>query len=144
MGPHLGEVTLIANVVADPVLIHITPVHRAVGDSLSTSKRFENRAGVSLAAAQVVHLGHAWRLPELEHEACDILRVDIIPYLLSLVTIDLIFPSLDVAFDEITQKTVQLDARVIRSGETPTPQAAGRHIKVAAVFLDHDVGGDFG
>src|SRR5580698_10573544 len=33
---------------------------------------------------------------------------------------------------------------MIRSGEAAAAQAAGRHIEIAAVFLNHDVGGCFG
>src|SRR5260370_16450347 len=97
VGLHLGEVAVVADVIADPVLVHIARVHGTVGDPLSLSKRFENGAGVSLAAAQVIHLGHAWRLPEFEHEACDVLGVNIIPYLLSPLPVYLIFPPFTVA-----------------------------------------------
>src|SRR5579864_8409737 len=141
---HFRQVAVVADMIADAVLIHIAPIHEVAGDLLSSSKSFENRAGVALAATQVVHLRHARRLPELEHEARHIFGVDIISHLFSLVAVNLIFPAFDVTLDEITQKAMQLDAGVIRPGEASPAQTTGGHIEVAAVFLNHDVGGDFG
>jgi hypothetical protein len=39
---------------------------------------------------------------------------------------------------------VKIHAGVVGAGETPATQGAGRQVEVTTVFLDHDVGGDFG
>ncbi len=39
---------------------------------------------------------------------------------------------------------MQLDAGMVRTGEATAAQCAGGQAEIAPVFLDHDVGGDFG
>ena len=39
---------------------------------------------------------------------------------------------------------MQLNAAVVRAGETAAAQRTGRQVEIAAVFLDHHVGGDLG
>lgn len=69
--------------------------------------------------------------------------MDVVPDLLALVSVDVVGLALEIAFHEVGEKSVELDPAVVRSGETTAPEAAGFHSKVAPVFLNHDVGGDF-
>ncbi len=142
---HLTQIAVVADVVADAVLVHVAPVHGAARWRFPTiAKGFQNRTGVALAAAQVVDFGHARRLPEFEHEARHVLRVDVVAHLLALVTENLVLAALHVALDQVTQKTVQFHAGMVGPGEATAAQAAGRHVEIAAVFLHHHVAGHLG
>ena len=70
--------------------------------------------------------------------------VDVVADLLASVTEDLVFASFKVAFHEVTEKAVELDAAVVRAGEASSAEAAGGESEVAAILLHHDIGGDFG
>src|SRR5262245_665830 len=43
------------------------------------------------------------------------------------------------AADQIAEKAVQLDTAVVRAGNTAGTKAARIHVKVASIFLDHNV-----
>ena len=70
------------------------------GDLFGHLEGLQNGAGVALAAAQIVDLGHARRLPEFEHETRHVLRVDVVPNLLAFVAEDLVFAPFYVALDQ--------------------------------------------
>ena len=65
--------------------------------------------------------------------------MNIVADLLSLIAENLVFPPFDGAFDEIAQKTMQFDARVIGAGQAAATQATGRHAEIAAIFLHHHI-----
>src|SRR5215510_16309923 len=65
---HLAQVAVVTNVVADAVLIHITPLHGVSRDMRRHLEGFQNRTGIILPATQIVYLGHPRRLPKLVHE----------------------------------------------------------------------------
>ena len=69
--------------------------------------------------------------------------MDVVPHLLSLVAKDRILALFEIAFDEVTQKTVKFDASVIGAAETAPAQTAGGQSEITAIFLDHDIGGEF-
>ncbi len=71
-------------------------------------------------------------------------RMDVVPHLLALITVNFVFAPFHVALDQITQEAVQLDAGMVGAGEAAAAQAAGGHVEIAAVFLNQDVGGQFG
>src|SRR5688572_6366798 len=70
--------------------------------------------------------------------------MNIVANLLAFVPQHSVLTPLDVALDEITQKAMQRDARVVRAGQAPAAKAARRHSEVPPVLLDHDVRGDLG
>lgn len=65
-----------------------------------------------------------------------VLGVNVVADLLALVTVDTILLPFNVALDEVAEKAVQLDARVIGTGQAATTEAARRHREVASVLLD--------
>jgi len=69
--------------------------------------------------------------------------VDVVPDLLTLVSVDVVGLALEITFHEVGEKAVELDPAVVGAGETTSAEAAGFHSKVATIFLNHDVGGDF-
>ena len=141
MVPHLAQVAVVADVVADAVLVRVDALLALAGQLLDRGKGFQDGAGVALPAAEVVHLCRAGRLGELVDEGSDVLRVDVIAHLLALVAEDLILAALHVAFDEVAQEAVELDAGVVGAGQTAAAQTAGGHGEIASVFLHHDVRG---
>ena len=71
------------------------------------------------------------------------MAVDVVAHLLALVAVDFVFLALQVAFDQVAEKSVQLDAGVVRPGQASAAQAAARQAEVEAVFLDGNVGRRF-
>jgi len=69
--------------------------------------------------------------------------VDVVPDLLALVTVHVVGLALEIAFHEVGEKAVELDPAMVGAGEATSAEAAGFHSKVAPIFLNHDVGGDF-
>ena len=52
------------------------------------------------------------------NEARDVVRMNVVADLLALVAEDAVKAALDVAFDQVTQKPMKLDAAMVRTGET--------------------------
>ena len=142
---HFAQIAVVADMVADPIRHRrnasssFRPVIR--GDHI---ERFENGAGVVFAAAEIVDFGDARGLPEFEHEAGDVFGVNIVADLFAFVAEDLVFAAFHVALDQVTEEAVEFHAGMAGSGEASAAQAAGGDIEIAAVFLHHDVAGDFG
>src|ERR1039458_3892640 len=136
---YFAQVTVIANVVPYPVFRTVRPFHRATSGCLAQRKGFQDGTRIGLSSAEVIHLRYTRSLPEFKHESRDVLGVDIIPHLLTFVTADAIRTTLDIASNEITQESVQFDARVVRPSQATSAQTTGRHIKIAAVLLHQNI-----
>jgi hypothetical protein len=65
--------------------------------------------------------------------------MNVIPNLFALVSKNAVELALSVAFDQVAQESMQLDAAVVGSREATAPQAAGLHPEVTAIFLHHDI-----
>ena len=85
------------------------------------------------------HLSTAGCFDEGVNERRHIEGVDIVANLLALVAKYVVLEIAEIALHEVTQKSVQNDASVVRTGETPATQTTRRHPKIPAVLLDHDV-----
>ena len=112
---HLPQVGIVADMVADPVLVHVGVDLRLAGEGFGQLERLEDRGAVGLAAAEVVDLAGAGRLDEGGHEARHVERVDVVAHLLALVAEDLVLAPLEVALDEVAEEAVELDAGVVRA-----------------------------
>ena len=143
MGAHFAEIAVVADVVAGAVLVDVGVDLRLAGKFFRDLECFEDGGAVGFAAAEIVDLAGARGGDEGGHEAGDVERVDVVADLFSLVAEDAVFAALEVAFHEVAEEAVELDARVIGAGEATAAEGAGGEIKVAAVFLDHHIGGDF-
>jgi len=141
---HLAQVAVVADVVADAVLLHVLPFHGPASFPLGYLKCFQNGTGILFAAAKVVNLGHPGGFPEFEHKMRDVMGMNVVAHLLALVAVDFVFASFQVALDEVTQEPMELDSRVIGTGQATAAQTARGHPKVMTVFLHHNVGGHFG
>ena len=141
---HFGEVAHVADVIADAVFVDVGVDLLFAGEFFGEGESFQDRAGVVASAADVVDLGHARGFEEFLDEAGDIVAVDVVADLFAFVAVDFVFLALEIAFHEVTEEAVQLDAGVVRSGEAAAAQAAGGHVEVASVFLHDDVGRGLG
>src|ERR1019366_7094973 len=125
--------------VADSVILDISPAHLPAGDVRSHAKSLDNRTRVGFAATQIIDFGDARGLPEFVHEAGYVFGMDVVPHLLALVAEHFVFAALDVALHQITEEPVQFHAGAIRTGQAAAAQAAGWHIEIPAVLLHHDI-----
>ena len=141
---HFGEVADVADVVADAVFVDVVVDLFFTGKFFGDGEGFEDGAGVVASAPDVVDLGHAGGFEEFLDEAGDVVAVDVVADLFAFVAVDFVFLALEIALHEVAEETVQLDAGVVGAGEASAAQAAGRHIEVAAIFLDDDVRSGFG
>src|SRR5579864_6199987 len=107
-------------------------------------ERFQNRATVGAASPDVVDLRAARILIESLDEPGDVQGVNVVAHLFALVAVDFVKPALEVAFDQVAEKSVQLDPAVIRTGKATAAQATAAQAEVSSIFLNHDVAGDFG
>ena len=106
---HLAEVAVVADVVADAVLIHVGVLLFLAGEFLGNRKGLKDRAGVLLPSPEIVDLGDARCLDEGGHEAGDIERVDVVADLLTLVAEYAVFLPLEVALHEVAEEAVKED-----------------------------------
>src|SRR5450631_1382517 len=116
MAADLMEVGIVANVVADSVLLHIAVNLGLSRKLLDELECLQDRRAVGSSASQVVHFSSPWRLDERCHEPRDVERMDIVPNLFALVAEDFVFALLKVAFDEVAEEPVQLYSGVVGSG----------------------------
>src|SRR6478735_6670972 len=103
---HLAEITDVTDVVSFAVLIHVLRAHGLAGHCARAIERFDDAAGVSSPAAEIVDFSTARSFDEGFDEGYDVVRVDVVPHLLPLVTEDAIELFLEVALDEVTQEAV--------------------------------------
>ena len=144
MRPHFAEIGEVTDMVTDTVFVDILIDLGFAAEFFGQGEGLPNRAGVRAPASDVVDLAHARGRDEGINKGGDVVGMDVVPDLLALVTEDLVFASLEIAFHEVTQEAVELDAAVVWPGEAASAQAAGRQAEVATVLLHHDIGGDFG
>jgi hypothetical protein len=140
---HFGEIRNVADMIPFPVFVDISGEHFLAREFFDSSKGFQNGATVGAATAEIIDLRRARFLKKCGDKVGYIQRVDVIPDLLALVSVHVVRLALEIAFHEVGEKAVELDAAVVGSGEAATTEAAGFHSKVATVLLNHDVGGDF-
>jgi hypothetical protein len=130
-------------VVTFPILVDVLVSHRFPRNPFDEFERLDDRNRVVAAAAQVVNLTDLRALNKPVHETCHIEGVNVVADLFTFVTKNLIGPALEIALDEVAEKPMHLDSGMVRPGQTAAAQAAGRHMKIAAVLLNHDIRGDF-
>ena len=141
---HLPQVTVVAYVVADAVLIDVSVLLFFAGEFLRERKGLEDGATVIFTTTEVVDFGNPWSLNEGGYEAGDIKGVYVVADLFPFVAEDAVLLALKVALHEVAEEAVQLDPGVIGSGEAATAQCTGGHAEVAAVLLDHHIGSYLG
>jgi len=144
VGFHLPEVAVVADVVADAVLVNVGVFLCLAGKSLGDLKGLKDGAAVIFTTTEVVDLRDARCLDKSRHKAGDIERVDVVADLFPLVAEDAVFLPLEVALHEVAEESMELDSGVVRPGEAASTEAASGHVEVASVFLDDYIGSDLG
>jgi len=140
---HFGKVRDVTDMIPLPVLIDIFPLHFTSADLLDERKSLENADRVATSTAEIVHLACTWRFDKPFHELHHVKAMDVVSDLFTLVTVNLVRSTFEIALDQVTQEPVQFDPAVIRAGQTPAPQRARRHPKVPTVLLHHHVRSHF-
>src|SRR5690349_4250613 len=128
--------------IAGPRLCVIAHIELSAGDLLAELDRLENGTTVGSTAAEIVDAAARRRLREAPDRLRDIAGVKIVADLLSLMADDAIGRAGDDASHQIGKEAVELCTRVPRAGEAAGTETRGVHSEVAAIFLDHDIGGD--
>ncbi len=72
-----------------------------------------------------------------------VMGVDVIAHLLAFISVNPILPARHGAFHEVGQKSVKLGSRMGWSGQTSSAEYTRFHAEIPAIFLDHDIRGDF-
>src|SRR5690242_8453799 len=70
--------------------------------------------------------------------------MNVVTDLLSLVPEDFVFFAGEIAPDQITEKAMQFDSRMVRPREAAASEGTSGHSKIASVFLNHNIGSDLG
>src|SRR5436309_68917 len=109
-------------------LLQISVPLLLAGAGLGHFERFENRAGVIFPPAKIIHFAAARSLVELEHKSGYIFRMNVVADLFAFVTVYFVFLFFEVAFDEVTQKTVQFDPAMVGASQAATAQTASGHV----------------
>lgn len=143
MGFESGEVAYPPDVIADAVFVAVDGGHFLAGDLFADGHGFYHGDVALTATADVVHLGDTWVLVEVPEGLDEIVAVDVVADLLPFVSENLVLTSFDGAFHEVGEEAVELGTGVAGAGEAAAAEARRLHIEIAAVFLDHDIGGDF-
>src|SRR6185369_474421 len=141
---HLGQITVVADMVADPVLVHISVDLLFAGKLLGQVECLQNGTGIIFASSKIIDLAAAWSFVKGMDKTCHILRMDIVPHLLSFIAKDRVVAFFQIALHQIAEEAVEFHSGVVRTGEACPSQAAGRHAEIAAVLLYHDVARHFG
>ncbi len=109
MGTHFREIRNVADVVADAVFIDVLIDLRFTGEFLGDVEGFQDGAGIGPPTADVVDFGDAGRGDVGRDELGDVVGVDVVADLFSLVAEDFVLPAFQVAFDQVGKESVQLD-----------------------------------
>ena len=137
-----ADVADIPDVVADAVFFEVGEVELFACESLADADGLEHGAVRVAAAADVIDFSNAGTFIELDEGGDEVVGVDVITDLFSFIAKDAVLAAFDDALDEVGEEAVELGAGVGGAGETTAAEDACFHSKIAAVFLDEDVGGD--
>src|SRR6266849_6392860 len=142
MRADLAQIRNVTDMVPDPIRGIVT-VAKVKSDFGQHVDGFQDGQTILPASSQVVDLTRSRVLVKLQKQSSDIAAVNLVPDLLPFVAVNLVFLSGDGAQNDVGQITVQLDRRVLRSGQTAAAKNSRRHLEVAAEFLAHHVSRDF-
>jgi len=138
------KVANIANVIPFPILIQILICHFAPREGFDSLKGFEDRDAIVAPAADIVDLTATGILPKPMNESGDVEGVNVVSDLFAFIAVYSVRAPLQVAFDEVTEKSVELDAAVVGPGQTAATQHAAFKSEVASILLHHYIASHFG
>ena len=120
MGSYFSKIAVIANVVANPIFIHVAIGYPFAGEAFRDGKSLQDGTAIRFATTQVINFGNTRCVDKGFYESRDIERMNVVPNLLSFVAKDTILATFKIALDQIAQESVQLDACMIRPRQAAT------------------------
>ena len=141
---HFSQVAIVADMVADSILIDIREFLGLARERLRNLKGFQNGAAIRLPAAEIIDFGATRCFDKRGHELGYVLRMDIVPYLLSLVAKNTILAFFEIALHKVTQEAMELYAGMVGACQATATKAAGGHVEIATVLLNYDIGCNLG
>lgn len=104
------EIRVIANVIAFTGALLVSPVRGDSGMFGNEFEGLEDRATVRLTTPDIVDRSALWLCDEPRNDLGNVLRMHVVAYLFAFIPKNRIFPSLDVALYEITEKIGEAQA----------------------------------
>ena len=111
--------------IAHSRLIQVNVFLLAARDRGDQVERFQDRAGMVLAAAKIVDFPATRVFRDLIDEFRDVGRVDVIADLFSLVAKYSVGAFFQIAADQVTEEAVEFHASMVRAGKAAAPEHAG-------------------
>src|SRR5689334_15285154 len=130
MGVDFTQITVIADVIASSMLFNVNKFLLYPRNILRQIECLQDRTGVLFAPAKIVNFRASRRQVELVDKRSHVLRMNVVAHLFSLITVNVVLPAFDVAFDEVTEKSMQLDAGMLRSRQAASAKTTGRHSEI--------------
>ena len=100
-------------------------------------QRFEDGEAMLPASPEIIDLAAAGRTEKVQKHVRHIAGMDLVTYLLPLRAEDRLGPAGDRTQD--SEGAMQLDRRVLRTRQAPTPKDANRHLEVAPELLTQHI-----
>src|SRR5665213_2425973 len=134
--PHVADPP---DVVADAVVLDVSPRKFFAANFFAERNRLEHRAVRMAAAAHVINFAGARRFCELPERLDKVVAVDVVAHLFAFVAEHAIRPARGGAFHQIGQEAVQFRARVRRAGQAAAAKNRRLHAEVTSVFLHQNI-----
>lgn len=136
----LLQIGYVADMVSRAILINVLVFHRLAGYLRNKSESLQYGYRVVTSTTKIVNFAFSRCGDESLDKCHNVVAVYVVSDLLSFVTEYLVGTALDIAFDQIAEEAVELDATVVGTRQTSAPEAAGWQSEGPPVLLNHDVG----
>ena len=137
------EVANPPHVVTDPRLIGKRVIEGSTGDLFAERNRLQHRDVRISPTTKVVNRASGRRPVKRVEGSHYVMGVNVVANLLALVTEHGVGIAADGALHQVGEEAVKLRASVLRAGQATSTKADGRHLEVAPVLLDQQVGSCF-
>ena len=144
VGLELANIGNIPDVVAGAIIFGVAVVQFFACQVFADGDRLQHGAVAMPRTSHVIDFAAAGILVEVVEGIHQIVAVNIVPYLFTLIAKDGVGFASDSALHQVCQKAVQFCAGMGWTCETATPKADGFHVEIPAVFLHQHIGGNFG
>src|SRR5436190_10537906 len=134
--PHIADVP---DVVANSIRFGVIPRQLPSGDFLAEFDRFEDGTVGVPAASQIVNLTSSRRAEKFPKRRDEIITMNVVAHLFSLVPKNTIWFSADRAFHQESKKTMQLGARMRWTGQTTPSKTSGIHSEITPILLHQQI-----
>ena len=140
----LANIADVPNVIAHAIGIFVGVRQLVAGNFLAHLNRFQHAAMAEPRATDVVDFAAAGGAIKVIESLDQVVAVNVVANLFTLVAEHFVRSLSHRALHQVGQKAVQLSAAVVGAGQTAAAKGRGFHVKVLAVFLHQNIGGNFG